>query len=276
MQLGAYDLDDSRRKEGGQAFVYFGTDRFSGQRVAVKLARPSDWSRRRIRREIEVQSKLEHPNILPIIGTDPQKKWYAMREAQESLDDLGSFQRSSWTRLRVGLFGVAEGIRYAHAQGYVHRDLSPGNVLIFPDRWVVADWGFVYMEPKTSPRMTQPLEHFGTPEFMAPELVADPRKASPPADVYAIGRLAVWGTGLDATADYRPDDSFIRWWQTLIRNTVSYDPSLRWTMDDVVVHLRGTPTLVATNASEPCPACHSERGLDSSGHCLTCHSLSPY
>ena len=43
---------------------------------------------------------------------------------------------------------------------------------------------------QTGQRMTQPLGRFGTPEFMAPELLLDQRDAKPPADVFSIGRIA--------------------------------------------------------------------------------------
>jgi eukaryotic-like serine/threonine-protein kinase len=93
--------------------------------------------------------------------------------------------------------GVASAIGYAHDKGYLHRDISSGNVLVFSAGWAVSDWGFVF-EPhrKGAPRMTQHLERFGTPEFMATEMVVDPRIAATPADIYSIGRLAAWGTGL--------------------------------------------------------------------------------
>src|SRR5271156_4855244 len=78
VRVGPYQVEERSRKEGGQAFVYFSSD---GSDLALKVARPSDWSRRRMRREIAIQSELEHPNILPIVDQDADRGWYATRRA---------------------------------------------------------------------------------------------------------------------------------------------------------------------------------------------------
>ena len=277
MRVGPYKVDDSSPKEGGQAFVYFGAQ--GDEQIAVKVARPSDWSRRRMRREIAVQSQLDHPNVLKMIGHDAGRGWYAMRRAQGSLEDLGPFPAAEWTRLRVGLIAVSQAVDHAHKQGYVHRDLSPANVLVFSDRWVVADWGFVCEPFKPAQRMTQPLERFGTPEFMAPELLLDPRDAKPGADVFSIGRIAAWGTGLlHDDPDTPREDQQTVWWQRLIDGAAAYDPKHRWTMTDVIAHLRARPTLLGatqpTGSIDGCPRCGSDIGRDHSERCMNCHWLS--
>jgi hypothetical protein len=61
MRVGPYLVDKEHRKEGGQAFVYFGET--GDQQIAVKVARPSKWSQQRMKREIAVQSRLDHPNV---------------------------------------------------------------------------------------------------------------------------------------------------------------------------------------------------------------------
>lgn len=277
MRVGRYQVEEQSRKEGGQAFVYFSSD---GSDLAVKVARPSDWSRRRMRREISIQSKLVHPNILPILDHAADHGWYATHRALSSLDDLGPFPRDEWTRLRVGLLAVSQAVIYAHKRGYIHRDLSPANILIFADRWVVADWGFVYEKPKAGPRMTQPLERFGTPDFVAPELVFDPRNVETSADVFSIGRLAAWGTDIDQ-AGSDDDTPWLRWWRTLIDGATAYEPTLRWTMPDVLAHLRRGPALATGTTSTPieratgeaCARCGSIAGRDHAERCLTCHWL---
>src|ERR1700722_1634365 len=219
---------------GGQAFVFFSVDPDTGQEVAIKVARPSAWSRDRMAREIKVQQKLEHPNILPILDHDPALGWYATSRGAAGLESRGPFPRAEWTRLRVGLMGVASAIGYAHELGYLHSDISSGNVLVFSAGWAVSDWGFVYEPPrKGAPRMTQHLERFGTPEFMAPEMVVDPKIAGTSADIYSIGRLATWGTGLERGESRADDDAAVSWWRQLIDSTTAWDPHDRWTMRDV-------------------------------------------
>lgn len=242
-----------------------------------------------MRQEIKAQESLAHPNILPVLVRADDYTWYAMRQAECSLDELGSFSPPQWMHLRAGLLGVASAVAHAHSKGYVHRDLSSGNVLIFSHGWAVSDWGFVFVPPKGGIRMTQPLERFGTPEFMAPEMAVDPGCVGPSADVYSIGRLAAWGTGLKRGDGDADDSAGVRWWRLLIDRTTSYEPRSRWTMRDLETHLRSPlplsppswlhepePGTIRIRRGEPCPHCGSDVGRDGSERCLRCHVLLPY
>jgi hypothetical protein len=129
--------------------------------------------------------------------------------------------------------------------------------------------------------MTQPLERFGTPEFMAPELLLDPRDAKPSADVFSIGRIAAWGTGLLRDEGGQREDQLTGWWQRLIEGAAAYEPKLRWTMREVLTHLRGQPHVVSAGritsragVVEACPRCGSGVGRDGAERCLSCHWLS--
>jgi serine/threonine protein kinase len=234
-----------------------------------------------MKREIKTQQSLHHPNILPVREHAEDFGWYATDHAECSLDGLGPFPRAQWMHFRAGMLAVASAVAYAHSKGLIHRDLSPGNILVFAGGWAVSDWGFVYVPPKEGPRMTEPLEHFGTPDFMAPEQAADPHEVGPSADIYAIGRIAAWGTMLKR-GEGRPDDHpFTAWWRLLIDGTTAYDPEKRWTIRDVEVHLRSrprsdvpqlrlgepsfdAPLLVSRN--DVCPHCQSDLGRDRAEH----------
>jgi serine/threonine protein kinase len=290
VRFGRYVVDPDHRKEGGQAFVYFTHDPDTGTPVAIKVARPSQWSHRRMRREIRAQEELVHPNILPVLARGEDYRWYAAQRAECSLEDLGLLPSEQWMYLRAGLLGIGSAVSYAHASGYIHRDISAGNVLVFAHGWAVGDWGFVYVSPKDGVRMTQPLERFGTPEFMAPEMAVDPMNVGTEADVFSIGRLAVWSTGLKRGEAGTTDDPTVRWWRLLIDSCTMYEPSARWTMRDVETHLRtATPTLAPPSTSAPvfdlpisawareeCPRCHRQLGRDASERCLGCHASLAY
>ena len=268
--------------------MYFTIDPLDGARVAIKVARATEWSRKRMKREIEIQRSLKHPNILPIRDYDDDLAWYATDEAECSLDGLGPFPRKQWMHFRAGMLGVASAVGYAHRRGLIHRDLSPGNVLVFAGGWTVSDWGFVRAPAKSKvPRITEPLERFGTPDFMAPEQAADPRNVGPSADIYAIGRIAAWGTMLTRGERRLDDHPFTAWWRLLIDGTTAYDPQRRWTMSDVETYLRSRPAEhmqeqlpgidVPHSASrdDACPNCLSDAGQDSAAHCLRCHAHMP-
>lgn len=195
---------------------------------------------------------------------------------------------ASTGRTSAGLLGVTSAVAYAHDEGYIHRDVSAGNTLIYAHGWAVSDWGFVYAPPKGGLRMTQPLERFGTPEFMAPEMVLDPRSVGRAADIFSIGRLAAWVTGLGRGMVDEDDDSLVRWWRTLIDGTTAYEPDARWTMRDLETHLRSSvpvgPSIAveqitqtsAVARADVCPLCLSGAGRDQAERCLACHALAVY
>jgi eukaryotic-like serine/threonine-protein kinase len=291
MQFGRFTVDPHDRRDGGQAFVYFAVDPITDRRVAVKVARPSGWSRKRLKREIETQEKLNHPNIPRVVARDDAFLWYVTNRAECSLEDLGALSPQHWPYLRVGLMGVASAVAYAHSSGYIHRDISAGNVLVYAQGWAVSDWGFVFSPPKGGLRMTQPLERFGTPEFMAPEMAIDPMNVGTPADIFSIGRLAAWCTGLKRGQSNDADEPIVRWWRVLIDGTTAYEPNARWTIQDVETHLRSTfpverssPLIeprreggyVVRQEGDACPQCRSQIGRDQAERCLACHALVAY
>lgn len=149
--------------------------------------------------------------------------------------------------------------------------------------------------------MTQHLERFGTPEFMAPEMVIDPKIAGTPADIYSIGRLAAWGTGLQRDESLPDDDAAVSWWRQLINSTTAWDPRDRWTLRDVETYLRAKLAPAYDNQTsmpritepgldsaqvirisdhrrdlDPCPHCGSGLGSDTNEHCLGCHAMLGY
>jgi serine/threonine protein kinase len=189
--------------------------------------------------------------------------------------------------LRAGMLGMASAVAYAHGKNLIHRDLSPGNILVFAGGWAVSDWGFVSAPPGAGPQMTEPLERFGTPDFMAPEQVTDPHNVGPSADIYAIGRIAAWGTMLKRGEGGAHDHPSTAWWRVLIDGTTAYEPEKRWTIRDVETHLRSRPPYdsprersfdspLAVTRGDACPYCQSDLGRDGAEHCLRCHAHLPY
>lgn len=96
-----------------------------------------------MRREIEVQSSITNPNVMPILDYDPDDyQWLTMPLARKTLDRLPVPIEPSV--LSTVLRDAALGLKAAHALGFVHRDIKPSNLLLMEDGcWVVADWGLV-------------------------------------------------------------------------------------------------------------------------------------
>jgi serine/threonine protein kinase len=150
VRIGPYLVDEDPLAVGGQATIYRACLDPDAERIALKVVTPSqnvfvhDGKVRRLQRETEALRRLDHPNAPKVLDADPDGAWYAMPLAMRDLGRDLEIGRIPWQALRAGLLGVASVIAKAHKLELVHRDLHDANVLIYPDRWCVGDWGFVY------------------------------------------------------------------------------------------------------------------------------------
>ena len=177
---------------GGMACVYVakGPD---GRTVAVKQILPHAASdpefAKRFGREAEIHRSLSHPNVLQLHAFDlaPSGPWLAME-----LVDGGSLHQLLGTvgplppelALLVAR-DVVRGLGHAHANGIVHRDVKPHNVLITRSGQVkLADFGISRTDEMT--RMTATGELIGTPAYMSPEQALG-KTIDGRTDLWAVG-----------------------------------------------------------------------------------------
>src|SRR5205823_2514869 len=107
-----------------------------------------------------------------------------------SLRDAAPYLRSEPFRGVELMAKVARAVQYAHAQGILHRDLKPGNILLDGHgEPLISDFGLVKWLDTTSD-LTRTLTIFGTPGYIAPEQAsAAAAQLKPAADVYSLGAI---------------------------------------------------------------------------------------
>jgi len=196
-RLGNYQILDEIGR-GGMGVIYRARQRHSRRIVALKriLAYHSD-SREtlvRFRREAEAAASLDHPNILPIYEVGESEDglpFFSMKFAAGGslLESQTALQKDP--RRSVALMAkVARAVHYAHAQGILHRDLKPGNILLDGrGEPLVSDFGLAKWLDISSD-LTRTLTVFGTPGYIAPEQANGPSASlKPTADIYSLGAI---------------------------------------------------------------------------------------
>ncbi len=134
---------------GGMATVYLATDIKHDRKVAVKVLRAelaAALGASRFLREIAIEARLQHPNILTLIdsGEADGLLYYVMPYVDgESLRDMLAKEKQLAIPDVIRLLrDVADALAHAHQHGVVHRDVKPDNVLISGGhRAIVMDFG---------------------------------------------------------------------------------------------------------------------------------------
>lgn len=147
----------------------------------------------RFKREVRlVREQLNHPNVLQIVdaGVDSSPPWFVMPRASSNLHQeiaAGRGQDEEWVVLvfRQILAGVA----HAHAEGVLHRDLKPDNVLFVNGVPQISDFGLGKRLASASTTLTGSHMGLGTLAYMAPEQWGNSANADCRADVYALGKI---------------------------------------------------------------------------------------
>jgi eukaryotic-like serine/threonine-protein kinase len=195
---------------GGMGVVYRALDTVLQREVAVKLLDNdralSLEATTRLRREAGILAHLEHPGIVPVhdIGLfDDGRVFYVMRLVRgQRLDEHIAAGATRGDVLRI-MLRLCETVAFANAQGVVHRDLKPGNVMIGPfGEVLVLDWGVakilsereghegknVLQHSSELPLATSDGAIIGTPGYMSPEQRSgSSATVNQTADVYALG-----------------------------------------------------------------------------------------
>jgi eukaryotic-like serine/threonine-protein kinase len=178
---------------GGMAEVFAATDLRLGRVVALKripaAVVPDATARARMAREARALARVNHPNVVTVFDTvqDDGHPFLVMElVGGDTLRD--ALDRE--TRLEPGraitiASELASGLAAAHAQGIVHRDLTPSNIFLTPSGTVkIGDFGIARM--MTEAALTRTGEVFGSPPYVAPEQLTG-ATVDARADLYSVG-----------------------------------------------------------------------------------------
>ncbi|HSG82475.1 MAG TPA: protein kinase [Gemmatimonadota bacterium] len=179
---------------GGMGMVYRARDRELDEEVAIKTLRPELVSdpalTDRFKTEIRLARKISHSNVVRTHDLGEWKGIYFLTmefvegiTLRELIDSRGQIGVSSTLAIATQL---AESMEVAHAQGVVHRDIKPQNLLLDADGVLkVMDFGVARLAERTSTRTEVGLI-VGTPAYMSPEqLLSEPTDAR--SDLYSAG-----------------------------------------------------------------------------------------
>jgi tRNA A-37 threonylcarbamoyl transferase component Bud32 len=193
-KIGNYEIQGILGR-GESATIYLGRELFPARDVAIKVYdaksfRSADKKtfQSLFLKETLLARRLKHPNITQVYdaATDDQLTYVVMELAKEGSLDRFCTKDTLLPVERVAhlLESCCDALSYAHANGVIHRDLKPQNILMSADGEAkVADFGVAFSNLTFDTTRTLQV---GSPAYMAPEQI-EGKSASLKSDMYSLG-----------------------------------------------------------------------------------------
>ena len=179
---------------GGFATVYEGFDGELERPVAIKVAHigrtDSTEGRAAFVKEARQLARLQHPRIVTVFdaGVEGEHRYIvsALLSGKSLLSHLKK-RRPDFREAARTAADIADALAHAHAQGVVHRDVKPSNVILTDDRGpVLIDFGLAFNQGEAGE--LAPGRTAGTPSYMSPEQISGKGHAiGARSDIYSLG-----------------------------------------------------------------------------------------
>ncbi len=205
--------------EGGMSTVYLAGHELLQRPTALKVLKPSalnDISIRRFKKEAQQISRLRNPNTIELYDygqTEEGTLYYAM-EYLDGLNIKELVKMNGALPINRGvhiLLHTCFSLKEAHDLNLIHRDVKPQNVMVsvlggIYDMVKVLDFGLVKdLENNLGEEFTQQAEITGTPLYMSPERITNPKSTDHRSDIYALGAMAFYMFGARPLFEYKND-----------------------------------------------------------------------
>ena len=255
---------------GGMGSVWLAEDTVLKRRVALKvldLAAPADDFDVRLLREARILAVLEHPGIVPVhdAGTLADGRAFCCMkyvQGQTLAQHIATLNLPD--RLRL-LERIAEPLDFAHAHGFIHRDLKPDNVMIGAfGEVLVMDWGLAKVavtsleageteiatavQPtQNSLRVTGQGSVLGTRGYMSPEQARGDIEVDPRSDIFSLGAILTFMLTGSAPGELpAASGSVPRPLRAICEKAMAADPNARYQSAremtaDITHYLNGEP-----------------------------------
>jgi predicted Ser/Thr protein kinase len=183
--------------EGGSSVVYRATYLPNGSPVAIKVLDPVQALRpdflARFQREAQILIELEHENVVLgyEVGEESGRHFFSM-EYVEGLTVLDIIDRRGFLENEEALsvtLQAARALEYLHAQGYLHRDIKPGNIMVDETGCAkLIDLGLIHaLEDGAGAEEPDESTTVGTVEYLSPEQARGRADLDPRSDIYSLG-----------------------------------------------------------------------------------------
>ncbi len=182
---------------GGMGVVYQAEHTMMQRPVAIKVISKSVLDHpealARFEGEVRAAAKLKHPNIVAAYDAERAGDLHMLvMEYVEGVDLAKVLKRKGPLPILNACHYVRQaalGLKHAHEEGMVHRDVKPQNLMLTPKGQVkVLDFGLARLaSERKGAGLTQDGAFMGTPEYVSPEQATDARTADIRADIYSLG-----------------------------------------------------------------------------------------